>query len=188
MWEGRMSQRAVGRGARCRAGNGPGKPGDRPGDANLDLAVEATVSSSLRTAGEECTATKPGVPAEHGDDLVKEKDAELGCRRYLMRRQGWNQESLEGTSLVGGRSICEGFLSYMRKGVEEGHPALRRPGWERKMWRDGYPWRRTVIENVTPDMTMDQEEILGQLLALDPVEDALEDALRLAEDDVPYRG
>ena len=61
-------------------------------------------------------------------------------------------------------------LSYIRKGVEEGHFALRRTRLDEGHLKDGFFVEPTVFEDVTPDMTIAREEIFGPVLALIRVE------------------
>src|SRR5205085_3149915 len=72
---------------------------------------------------------------------------------------------------------------YIRKGQEEGAKlvtggAEAPPGLER-----GYFVQPTVFSEVTPEMTIAQEEIFGPVLAIMPYDDE-DDAVRIANDTV----
>ena len=150
-------------------------------DADLDLAVEATVSGGMRTAGQKCTATSRVFVQSAVYDPFKEKL--LSRVREIQVGDGMDRRTWMGP-LVSEEQL-QRVLSYIRKGVEEGATLLcggRR--LEDGRLKDGFFVEPTVFEDVTPDMTIAREEIFGPVLVLIRV-DTLEEALRLAND-VPY--
>ena len=48
-------------------------------DADLDLAVEATISGGLKSSGQKCTATSRVIVQQDVYDEFKEKLLEKGC-------------------------------------------------------------------------------------------------------------
>ena len=77
----------------------------------------------------------------------------------------------------------ERVRGYIRKGEEEGAKLLT-GGTEPPEGLDrGYFVRPTVFSEVTPEMTIAQEEIFGPVLAIQPYEDE-DDAVRIANDTV----
>ena len=77
----------------------------------------------------------------------------------------------------------ERVRGYIRQGVEEG-ARLVAGGEEPPEGVDsGYFVRPTVFSDVTPEMTIAQEEIFGPVLAIMPYDDE-EDAVRIANDTV----
>jgi acyl-CoA reductase-like NAD-dependent aldehyde dehydrogenase len=77
----------------------------------------------------------------------------------------------------------ERVRGYIRKGVEEG-AKLVAGGEEPPEGLDrGYFVRPTVFSEVTPDMTIAQEEIFGPVLAIMPYESE-DDAVRIANDTI----
>jgi alpha-ketoglutaric semialdehyde dehydrogenase len=150
-------------------------------DADLDLAVEATVSGGLRTAGQKCTATSRVFVQSAVYDPFMEKL--LSRVKEIQVGDGMDPRTWMGP-LVSEEQLHR-VLSYIRKGVEEGATLLcggRR--LEEENLKDGFFVEPTVFEDVTPEMTIAREEIFGPVLALIRV-DTLEEALRLAND-VPY--
>jgi aldehyde dehydrogenase (NAD+) len=78
----------------------------------------------------------------------------------------------------------ERIQSLIQKGIDEG-ATLVAGGTGRPEGHDrGYFVKPTVFANVTPDMTIAQEEIFGPVLVLMPYQDD-EDAVRIAND-TPY--
>jgi acyl-CoA reductase-like NAD-dependent aldehyde dehydrogenase len=77
----------------------------------------------------------------------------------------------------------ERVRGYIRRGVEEGARVVV-GGEEAPEGQDsGYFVQPTVFSDVTPDMTIAQEEIFGPVLAIMPY-DSEEDAVRIANDTV----
>jgi acyl-CoA reductase-like NAD-dependent aldehyde dehydrogenase len=75
----------------------------------------------------------------------------------------------------------ERVRGYIRKGQEEGAKLLTGGDEPPDGLERGYFVRPTVFSEVTPEMTIAQEEIFGPVLALMPYEDE-EDAVRIAND------
>jgi acyl-CoA reductase-like NAD-dependent aldehyde dehydrogenase len=75
----------------------------------------------------------------------------------------------------------ERVRGYIRKGQEEGAKLLTGGDEPPEGLERGYFVRPTVFSEVTPEMTIAQEEIFGPVLALMPYEDE-EDAVRIAND------
>ncbi len=70
---------------------------------------------------------------------------------------------------------------YIRKGTEEGAKLVAGGAESPEGLANGYFVRPTVFSEVTPEMTIAQEEIFGPVLVLMPYEDE-EDAVRIAND------
>jgi acyl-CoA reductase-like NAD-dependent aldehyde dehydrogenase len=75
----------------------------------------------------------------------------------------------------------ERVRGYIRKGVEEGAKLVAGGDEPPKGVERGYFVRPTVFSEVTPEMTIAQEEIFGPVLAIMPYDDE-EDAIRIAND------
>jgi acyl-CoA reductase-like NAD-dependent aldehyde dehydrogenase len=72
---------------------------------------------------------------------------------------------------------------YITKGTEEGAKLVTGGVESPQGLEQGYFVRPTVFSDVTPEMTIAQEEIFGPVLAIMPYEDD-EDAVRIANDSV----
>ncbi|WP_017728988.1 alpha-ketoglutaric semialdehyde dehydrogenase GucD [Halalkalibacterium ligniniphilum] len=173
-----VGQGALARGAKYQLEMGGKNPVIVAADADLDLAVEATISGGLRSTGQKCTATsrvivESSIYEEFREKLVaKVKEIKVG-------------NGLEGDTWMGPCS-SEGqlntVLSYIEKGIEEGAQLIH--GGKRYTengCEKGYYVEPTVFDNVSNDMVIAQEEIFGPVLALIKV-DSLEEALKVAND------
>lgn len=174
----RIGQAALARGAKYQLEMGGKNPVIIAADADLDLAVEGTISGGLRSTGQKCTATsRVFVQAEVYDTfkrklLEKVKEITIG-------------NGMEGGTWMGpcaSESQLNTVLSYIEKGKAEGATLLY--GGERYAengTEDGFYVQPTVFEDVTNGMAIAQEEIFGPVLALIKV-DTFEEALALAND------
>lgn len=173
-----IGQAALARGAKYQLELGGKNPVIVAADANLDLAVEATISGGLRSTGQKCTATSRVI--------VHQEVYEPFKQRLLARiKEITIGDGLEAGVWMGpcaSERQHSTVLAYIRKGCEEGatllcggeHPQSGRLS-------DGYFIEPTVFENVTADMTIAREEIFGPVLALMKV-DSIDQALELAND------
>lgn len=169
---------ALARGAKYQLEMGGKNPVIVAADADLDLAVEATVSGGLRSTGQKCTATSRVIVQSAVYDAFKQKLLE----RVAALKVG---DGLAPDTWMGpcaSERQMQTVLGYIQKGLEEGAVLLcggkrvTAPGLEH-----GFYVEPTVFENVTPDMTIAREEIFGPVLALMKV-DTLQEALQVAND------
>lgn len=173
-----VGQGALARGAKYQLEMGGKNPVIVAADADLDLAVEATISGGLRSTGQKCTATsrviiQSAVYEEFKEKLlIKVKNLKIGS-------------GLDGGTWMGpcaSESQLNTVLSYIDKGLLEGATLLyggnRLEGEELK---HGFYVQPTLFENVKTYMTIAQEEIFGPVLALIKV-DTFEEALTIAND------
>ena len=77
----------------------------------------------------------------------------------------------------------ERVRSYIRKGQEEGAKLVTGGAEPPEGLDRGFYVRPTVFSEVTPDMTIAQEEIFGPVLAIMPYDDE-DDAVRIANDSI----
>jgi aldehyde dehydrogenase (NAD+) len=144
-------------------------------DADLARAVKITVANSYMNNGQACSSlTRLLVPADRHDEAVEV--AAAAAAKYVP-----GDPALETTRI--GPSVTaaqrDRVVGYIRTGIEEGATlAAGGPdpvdGLER-----GYYVRPTVFGNVTPDMTIAQEEIFGPVLSIIAYTDDA-DAVRIA--------
>jgi acyl-CoA reductase-like NAD-dependent aldehyde dehydrogenase len=174
----RIGQTAFARGAKYQLEMGGKNPVIVANDADLDLAVEATVSGGLRSTGQKCTATSR---------VIVQKDIYESFKQKLIQKvseitvgDGTQNETWMGP--CASESQLTTVLSYIEKGKQEGADLLiggnRLQG---KGYDQGFFVEPTVFDGVTTKMTIAQEEIFGPVLALMKV-DTIEEALSLAND------
>ena len=176
-----IGQAALARGAKYQLEMGGKNPVIVAADADLDLAVEATISGAFRSTGQKCTATSRVIVEAAIYETFKEK---------LVAK---TKEITVGDGLQAGiwmgpcasESQLKTVLSYINIGKQEGARLLvggnqlTGEGYE-----NGYFVEPTIFDNVTSSMTIAQEEIFGPVIALIQVNN-LEDALAVANN-VPF--
>ncbi|OXM87107.1 alpha-ketoglutaric semialdehyde dehydrogenase GucD [Paenibacillus rigui] len=174
----RIGQAALARGAKYQLEMGGKNPVIVADDADLDLAVEATVNGGLRSTGQKCTATSR---------VIVHREVYESFKRKLLQRIG---QITVGDGMKDGvwMGPCASehqlrtVLSYSRKGLEEGavllHGGKRIEG---EAYDGGYFVEPTVFEQVAPHMAIAREEIFGPFLALMKA-DTMEEAVELAND------
>lgn len=142
--------------------------------------IRAGVFHAYTNAGQTCAAwTRMLVPrALHDQACAIAKDV----AENVIVAGDPNEPPAEGTTRMGPQ-VSEGqyasVLDYIRKGIDEGATLVAGgveppDGLER-----GYFVRPTVFGNVTPEMTIAQEEIFGPVLTIMPFDDE-DDAVRIA--------
>jgi aldehyde dehydrogenase (NAD+) len=174
----RIAQAALARGAKYQLEMGGKNPVIVARDADLDLAVNATINGAFRSTGQKCTATSRVIvekviyPAFKEKLLAKIAELKIG-------------DGMDASTWLGpcaSESQMETVLGYIRKGLEEGAELLcgGRRLTDGKL-ADGFFVEPTVFDRVTPDMAIFREEIFGPVIALVQA-DSLEEAIRFAND------
>ena len=173
-----LAQTAVARGIKYQLEMGGKNPVIVANDADLDLAVEATISGGLKSSGQKCTATSRVIVQKDVYDEFKEKLLKKVAE--ITVGDGMDAGTWMGPS--SSQSQLDTVLSYIEKGKEEGANLLF--GGNEVVGKDGlngYYVEPTVFEGVTSKMVLAQEEIFGPVLALMKV-DTMEEALEVAND------
>ncbi|CAG7615352.1 alpha-ketoglutaric semialdehyde dehydrogenase GucD [Paenibacillus allorhizosphaerae] len=173
-----IGQAALARGAKYQLEMGGKNPVVVAPDADLDLAVEATVSGGLRSTGQKCTATSRVII--HQD--IYEPFKERLLQRIAQIKIGNGMQDGVWMGPCASERQFNTVQAYIRKGVEEGARLLYGGSIPEGIgYTEGYFIEPTVFENVTSDMTIAREEIFGPVLVLMKAE-SVEEALRLAND------
>ncbi|MEO2212963.1 alpha-ketoglutaric semialdehyde dehydrogenase GucD [Paenibacillus amylolyticus] len=174
----RVGGAALARGAKYQLEMGGKNPIIIAADADLDLAVEATISGGLKSTGQKCTATSKVIIERKVYDAFKEKL--LSQIQEIRLGDGMSAGSWMGPCASEGQ--LNTVLSYIQKGQDEGAVLLAGgkrgdgPGLE-----EGFYVQPTVFEGVESHMSIAREEIFGPVLALIAV-DSLEEAMEAAND------
>ncbi|TDF95760.1 alpha-ketoglutaric semialdehyde dehydrogenase GucD [Paenibacillus piri] len=173
-----VGQAALARGAKYQLEMGGKNPVIIAADADLDLAVEGTVSGGLRSTGQKCTATSRVIVQSEVYEAFKQKL--LAKVREIKVGNG-----LEGETWMGpcaNENQLDTVLSYIQKGIEEGAELLHGGGRpDEAALSDGFYVQPTVFDKVSRSMVIAQEEIFGPVLALIKV-DTMEEAIEAAND------
>lgn len=145
-------------------------------DGDLDLAVEGVIWSAFGTTGQRCTACSRLI-IEAG---VYEKLLEKLVDRTKKLRLGNGLDAKTDVGPVVNRSSLENIARYVEIGVKEGAKLL----CGGQIVKDGdfargFFFQPTIFADVSPDMTIFQEEIFGPVLSVSRAQDYA-DAIRLA--------
>lgn len=173
-----VGQAAFARGAKYQLEMGGKNPIIIAADADLDLAVQATISGGIKSTGQKCTATSRVIVMKEVYDEFKEKLMEEV--KQLKVGDGLDSDTWLGP--CASERQMDTVLSYIEKGKAEGAKLIWGGGRpEEGSLKDGFYVTPTVFEDVSRDMTIAQEEIFGPVLALMKV-DSLEEAIDIAND------
>jgi acyl-CoA reductase-like NAD-dependent aldehyde dehydrogenase len=149
-------------------------------DENLAKVVGKGLGACFMNSGQTCSAlTRMLVPAARHDQIVD-----------LIAQQlpGWTiGDPLEGKSKLGpviSDAQRTRVRSYIQKGIDEGATLVGGGADQPDDLPTGYYVKPTVFANVSPDMTIAQEEIFGPVLVVMPYNDDTE-ALAIANG-TPY--
>ncbi|HEY8866115.1 MAG TPA: aldehyde dehydrogenase family protein [Solirubrobacteraceae bacterium] len=149
-------------------------------DADLQTAVVDGIGKCFLNSGQTCSAlTRMLVP--------RAKLAEAEAIAKAAVEQTKVGDPLEADSVLGplvSDAQRERVRGYIRKGVEEGAKLVVGGDEPPEGLADhGYYVRPTVFSEVTPDMTIAQEEIFGPVLSIMPYDDE-DEAVRIANDTI----
>ncbi|WP_248925240.1 alpha-ketoglutaric semialdehyde dehydrogenase GucD [Paenibacillus hamazuiensis] len=169
---------ALKRGAKYQLEMGGKNPVIVANDADLEQALEATISGAFRSTGQKCTATSRVIVQSGIYDTFKEQL--LAKVKTIKVGDGLKADTWMGP--CASESQLNTVLHYIDKGVQEGAWLLcggnRLAGEE---YESGWFVEPTVFEGVERGMTIAQEEIFGPVIALMKVE-TIQEALDIAND------
>ncbi|MFG2875748.1 aldehyde dehydrogenase family protein [Streptomyces sp. NPDC048337] len=141
--------------------------------ADLAKAVAAGVGHVMNNTGQSCNAlTRMLVHRDQYEEAVS-----LAAAAVAQYPTGDPTDSATRLGPVVNAKQHERVRGYIAKGIEEGARLV--VGGPDAPHQQGYFVAPTVFADVTPDMTIAQEEIFGPVLSILPYEDE-EDALRIA--------
>ncbi|GLB61505.1 alpha-ketoglutaric semialdehyde dehydrogenase GucD [Cytobacillus sp. NCCP-133] len=145
-------------------------------NANLDQAVEAVISGGFRSSGQKCTASSRVIVEAEVYSEFKQKLIEASEK--ITVGNGLKEGIWMGP--CASESQFNTFNKYIEIGKNEGarlvHGGEVLTGGE---YDNGFFVKPAIFEEVTPDMTIAQEEIFGPVIALIRAVD-LEEAIDLA--------
>ncbi|GAA0356970.1 alpha-ketoglutaric semialdehyde dehydrogenase GucD [Bacillus horti] len=172
-----VGQTALARGAKYQLEMGGKNPVIIAADADLDLAVEGTISGGLRSTGQKCTATSRVIV--HADVYDEFKEKLLTKVREIKVGDGLEADTWMGP--CASEKQYQTVLSYIEQGKAEGATLLWGGLGPSDQEANGFYVQPTIFDDVKNEMVIAQEEIFGPVLALIKVH-SLEEALELAND------
>jgi 1-pyrroline-5-carboxylate dehydrogenase len=143
-------------------------------DANLDDAATGVVQSAFGFQGQKCSACSRAIIDARIYDQMLDKISE----RTEKIKLGDPNDSGTTMSAVINEKAFKTINSYIEKGKSEGGRVLTGGGSDGEQ---GFFIEPTVIADVKPGATIEQEEIFGPVLAVIKAND-YDDALRIAND------
>jgi malonate-semialdehyde dehydrogenase (acetylating)/methylmalonate-semialdehyde dehydrogenase len=148
-------------------------------DADIEAAADAAVSAGYGSAGERCMAISVVVAVgDSGDALV---DAIARRLPSLRVGPGTDAESQMGPLVTGEHR--EKVSSYVERAPDEGATVVV-DGRSLQVDGDGFFLGASLLDHVTPDMSVYRDEIFGPVLSVVRVP-TYDDALRIVNDN-PY--
>ena len=148
-------------------------------DAPLQEAITDGVSKCYLNSGQTCSAlTRMLVPRER---LAEAEQIAAAVAAHFTPGDPFDPGTTLGPLVS--ETQRERVRSYIRKGQEEGAKLVTGGAEPPEGLERGFYVRPTVFSEVTPDMTIAQEEIFGPVLAIMPYDDE-DDAVRIANDSI----
>jgi aldehyde dehydrogenase (NAD+) len=148
-------------------------------DANLEQAVTDGVAKCYLNSGQTCSAlTRMLVPR---DQLGQAERIASAVAESFTPGDPFTEGTMLGPLVS--ETQLERVRGYIEKGLAEGARLVTGGAEPPEGLEQGYFVRPTIFSDVTPDMTIAQEEIFGPVLAIMPYEDE-EDAVRIANDTI----
>ncbi|HZN14391.1 MAG TPA: aldehyde dehydrogenase family protein [Acidimicrobiales bacterium] len=148
-------------------------------DADFEQAVSDGVGKCYLNSGQTCSAlTRMLVPRSRLAEVE-----EIAARTAEQYTPG---DPFDAASRIGplvSAAQRERVRNYINKGVEEGAKLIAGGPEAPEGLDKGYFVRPTVFSEVTPGMTIEQEEIFGPVLSIIPY-DTEEEAIRIANDTI----
>ena len=143
-------------------------------DANLDDAATGVVQSAFGFQGQKCSACSRAIIDARVYDQMLEKIAE----RTEKIKMGDPNDAATNMSAVINEKAFKTINEYIEKGKSEGGRVVSGGGSDGEQ---GFFIEPTVIADVKPGATIEQEEIFGPVLAVIKAQD-YDDALKIAND------
>jgi 1-pyrroline-5-carboxylate dehydrogenase len=146
-------------------------------DADLDSAAAGVVSAAFGFQGQKCSACSRLIVDEKVHAPLMEKVVELTKKLKI----GSPTEADTNLSAVINQKSFDKATSMIRKGIEEGGKVLVGGNGDNS---NGFYVEPTIIDDVLPQSTVEQEEIFAPVLAVIKAKD-FDHALEIAND-TPY--
>jgi 1-pyrroline-5-carboxylate dehydrogenase len=143
-------------------------------DADLDSAASGTVSAAFGFQGQKCSACSRLIVDEKVHDELMEKIVRLTNELKI----GQPTEGDTNVAAVINEKSFKNTLGYIQKGIDEGGTVLTGGKGDDS---EGFYIEPTIIDNVAPGATLEQEEVFAPVLAVIKARD-FDHALEIAND------
>ncbi len=137
-------------------------------DANIELAVDGIIWSAFGTTGQRCTACSRVIVERE----AKSRLLSLLVERTKSLRLGNGLDSQTDVGPIVSEAQLKLIDKYVKIGLKEGGKLLcgGEPATEGELAKGNF-YKPTIFDEITPDMTIAQEEIFGPVLAVIEAED-----------------
>lgn len=135
-------------------------------DADINMAVNQIIMSTFGSAGQRCMACSAVVLVGDGEEfmsLLKERADEIKMGNGL-------DDDILLTPVIKEAQLNK-TLEYVKVGLEEGAQLIRDGRNEMDNFNEGNFLGPTIFDNVTPEMTIAQEEMFAPVLSILRAED-----------------
>jgi 1-pyrroline-5-carboxylate dehydrogenase len=143
-------------------------------DADIDSAATGIVQAAFGYQGQKCSACSRLIVDEKVHDELMEKIVALTKKLKI----GLPTEGDTDVAAVINRRSFDTTLGYIKKGVDDGGQVIAGGGGDDT---NGFYIEPTIIDNVAPGATIEQEEIFAPVLAVIKARD-FDHALEIAND------
>jgi 1-pyrroline-5-carboxylate dehydrogenase len=143
-------------------------------DADLDAAANGVVQAAFGFQGQKCSACSRLIVDEKVHDALMEKVVALTKNRTV----GLPTEADTNVAAVINKRSFDTTLGYIQKGIEEGATVVAGGSGDDS---NGFYIEPTIIDNVQPNSTLEQEEVFAPVLAVIKARD-FDHALEIAND------
>lgn len=163
-----INQLLAKRGARFQAEMGGKNPFVVLEDADLELATDHVIAGGLGESGQRCTATSRVIVLK----AIADQFVDLLAEKVNRLKIGNPMEEDTKMGPVIDKGSMETVLRYIEIGKQE-KGILVTGGYRLSegLHENGYFIAPTVFRNITPDMTLAQEEIFGPVISIMEAED-----------------
>lgn len=144
-------------------------------DCDPDIAVKAVLGSAFGAAGQRCLAGSVLLAVGDSADAVVERITREASS--LKIGDGLLPDSAVGPVIR--QDTCDRVSNHIDRGVADGARLVLDGRSSSKGQREGFFLGPTILDHVTPEMAVAQEEVFGPLLAVIRVKD-LDEAIRVA--------
>jgi 1-pyrroline-5-carboxylate dehydrogenase len=143
-------------------------------DADIDSAAAGVVSAAFGFQGQKCSACSRLIVDEKVHDELMAKIVDLTKKLKI----GQPTEGDTNVAAVINKRSFDTTMGYIKKGVEEGGEVVAGGSGDESQ---GYFIEPTIIDNVAPGATLEQEEVFAPVLAVIKARD-FDHAIEIAND------
>lgn len=143
-------------------------------DADIDSAATGIVQAAFGFQGQKCSACSRLIVDEKVHDELMEKIVALTAKLNI----GQPTDGSTNVAAVINRKSFEKTLEYIAKGIDEGGTLAAGGSGDDS---EGYFIQPTIIDNVAPGATLEQEEVFAPVLAVTIARD-YDHAIEIAND------